>query len=284
MTLPAEVDWTLPVAYRGVSLVMGVLNVTPDSFSDGGRFFGHDAALRQALAMIDAGADLIDIGGESTRPGATAVSDEDELSRVIPVIEALRQRCDIAISVDTSSPRVMGAAADAGASLINDVRALGRPGAVRAARASGLAIAIMHMQGEPSTMQDAPEYADPVAEIGSFLRARVDALEDRGIDRRRLLIDPGFGFGKTPAHNLELLGRLDEFHALGRPLLVGLSRKSLLQTVTGRGVGERLAGSVALATLAAERGAHIIRAHDVAATRDAVRVAAAVASRRPGGL
>ncbi len=255
---------------------MGVLNVTPDSFSDGGQFLAADAAVEQGLALAAAGAALIDVGGESTRPGAGPVEVREELQRVVPVVERLRAATGAIISVDTSKPEVMRAAARAGAGLINDVRALREPGALAAAAASDCAVCLMHMQGEPRTMQLGPSYTDVVAEVGEFLAARVAACRAAGIPTERLTIDPGFGFGKSVAHNLTLLRRLAELTALGAPLLVGLSRKSMLGTLTGRGAAERLAGSVALAVIAALNGARIIRAHDVAPTVDALKVLAAV--------
>ena len=256
-------------------LVMGVLNVTPDSFSDGGRFVHLEAAIEHGLAMVSAGAALIDVGGESTRPGAAPVSVAEELARVVPVVRALSAGAAV-ISIDTSKPEVMAQAAAAGAGLINDVRALRAPGALAAARDSGCAVCLMHMQGEPRTMQHAPVYSDVVAEVAQFLSARLEACRAAGIPDGRLLIDPGFGFGKTFEHNLTLLRGLPLLAGLGAPLLVGLSRKSMVGTLTGRAAGERLYGSLALAVLAALRGARIIRAHDVAATVDALRVVAAV--------
>jgi dihydropteroate synthase len=257
-------------------VVMGVLNVTPDSFSDGGRFARRDAALAHARRMISEGAAIIDVGGESTRPGANPASVDEELARVIPVIEALRRESAVFISVDTSKPQVIEAAVAAGADIVNDVRALAEPGAIEAAAASGAGVCLMHMLGEPRTMQDAPHYENVVEEVGTFLAARMRACRDAGIDAARMVIDPGFGFGKLIEHNLALLKQLAGFEALGVPIAVGLSRKSMLAKLTGRGVDERLAGSVALATIAVLHGARIVRAHDVAATVDAVRVAAAV--------
>jgi dihydropteroate synthase len=256
-------------------VVMGVVNVTPDSFSDGGRFFDCAAACAHARQMIDAGAAIIDIGGESTRPGAAPVALEEELRRVLPVIEALRGS-DVILSIDTSKPEVMRAAARAGAGIINDVRALREPGALQSALESGCAVCLMHMQGEPRTMQQAPHYDDVVNEVKAFLSERAHACEAAGIARERLLIDPGFGFGKNQAHNLELLRRLEELAQAPWPLAVGLSRKSMLMRILARRDGDRLAGSVALAVLAALKNARIIRAHDVAATVDALRVVAAL--------
>jgi dihydropteroate synthase len=258
--------------------VMGVLNVTPDSFSDGGRFAGAAAAIEEGVRLAQAGAALIDVGGESTRPGAAPVSVAEELRRVVPVIEGLTRACAAVISVDTSKPEVLRAAAAAGAGLINDVRALRVPGALEAAAASGCAVCLVHMRGEPPSMQQAPHYTDVVGEVRAFLRERSAACRAAGIGAERLLVDPGFGFGKTLEHNLTLLRHLPELSADGVPLLVGLSRKAMLGTLTGRASGERLAGSVALAVIAALNGARIVRAHDVAATADALKVVAALRS------
>lgn len=257
-------------------VVMGVLNVTPDSFSDGGRYLATDAAIERGLRLAAEGAALIDVGGESTRPGASPVSPAEELRRILPVIAGLRRATSAFLSVDTSKPEVMGAAAEAGADLINDVRALREPGALEAARASGCGVCLMHMQGEPRTMQHAPHYADVVAEVRAFLHERVQRCRAAGFAPDRLLIDPGFGFGKTFAHNLTLLRHLGDLAGEDVPLLVGLSRKSLLGTLTGRAGDERVYGSVALAVIAALKGARIIRAHDVAATVDALKVCAAL--------
>jgi len=254
---------------------MGVLNVTPDSFSDGGRYAHLEAAVEHGLRMVSEGAALIDVGGESTRPGAAPVSVAEELERVVPVIRALSSAA-VVVSVDTSKPEVMAAAAAAGAGLINDVRALRAPGALAAARESGCAVCLMHMQGEPRTMQEAPVYADVVAEVRAFLAERVAACRAAGLATEQIVIDPGFGFGKTKAHNLTLLRHLRELTRADVPLLAGLSRKSLVGTLTGRAAGERTYGSVALAVIAAMNGARIIRAHDVAATVDALRVVAAL--------
>jgi dihydropteroate synthase len=258
------------------AVVMGVLNVTPDSFSDGGRFLAPGAACEQARRMLAEGASLIDIGGESTRPGAAPVPAAEELRRVLPVIEALAGTSAV-ICIDTMKPEVMRAAAAAGADLINDVRALQEPGALDAALESGCAVCLMHMQGEPRTMQQAPQYVDVVKEVKAFLAARAQACEAAGFARQRILIDPGFGFGKTQAHNLELLRRLGEFGRERWPLAVGLSRKSMLARILGRRDGDRLAGSVALAVMAALQNARIIRAHDVAATVDALKVVTVLA-------
>lgn len=253
-------------------VVMGVLNVTPDSFSDGGRYVGRDAALMHAGAMIQAGAKIIDIGGESTRPGAAAVSVAEELDRVVVAVEAIAAEYDVVISVDTSTPEVMREAATHGAGMINDVRALARPGALQAAAATGLAVCLMHMQGEPGTMQQAPVYQDVVAEVEAFLKQRVAACVTAGIDRGKLVLDPGFGFGKTDKHNLAMLAALPQLAAQGMPVLAGLSRKSMIGRLLDRPVADRLIGSVVLALLAAQRGAHILRVHDVAETVDALRL------------
>ena len=257
-------------------VVMGVLNVTPDSFSDGGRFSEREAALAHARRMIDEGAGIIDVGGESTRPGAVPASLDEELSRVIPVIEELRRRSPVYISIDTSKPSVMRAACNAGADIINDVRALEEPGALAAAAETRAGICLMHMRGEPRTMQDSPRYDDVVAEVTAYLAQRVAACRAAGIESPRLAVDPGFGFGKRVPHNLALLKHLAVFQKLGVVVAVGLSRKSMLAKLTGRGVDERAAGSIALAAIAVLNGARIVRAHDVAGTVDAVRVAAAV--------
>jgi dihydropteroate synthase len=254
-------------------LVMGVVNVTPDSFSDGGVYFGRDAAIAHARRLAEDGADIIDIGGESTRPGSAPVSEEDERGRILPVLEALGELC---VSVDTRRAAVMRAALAAGASMINDVQALQAPGALNAVRDSQCAVCLMHMQGEPATMQREPHYDDVVAEVKAFLRQRLAAAEAAGIARERIVIDPGFGFGKTAAHNLTLLRQLDQFGELGVPLLAGLSRKSTIGKITGRPAGERLAGSIARALIAAQRGATILRVHDVKETRDAIAIWQAV--------
>lgn len=257
-------------------VVMGILNVTPDSFSDGGRFIARDDALRQAEAMIAAGAAIIDIGGESTRPGAAGVTADEELARVIPVIENLVARFDVPVSIDTSKPEVMRGAVTAGATLINDVRALGEPGAVEAAAELQVPVCLMHMQGQPQTMQASPAYDDVVTEVIEYLQQRIDACVAGGLSADLLVVDPGFGFGKTPAHNMELLARLGEFRALGRPILAGLSRKSTLGELTGREVDERLPASIAAAAIAAVNGADILRVHDVTETVDALKVVSAV--------
>ena len=265
-------------------LVMGVLNVTPDSFSDGGRHHLLDDALRAADAMLAAGATFIDVGGESTRPGAAPVSAEDELRRVLPVVRALISRGAL-VSLDSSKPEVIRPCLEAGAHLVNDVRALGLPGALEAVAASDAAVCLMHMQGEPGSMQRDPQYGDVVAEVGTFLAARVAACEVAGITRDRLLVDPGFCFGKTLAHNLALLRGLPQVAARagGLPVLAGLSRKSMIGALTGRPVGERLAGGLALAIAAVEGGARIIRTHDVAETVDALKVWSAFRDAGPAG-
>lgn len=262
--------------------IMGVVNVTPDSFSDGGRHGDAAAAIDHALALVAEGADLIDIGGESTRPGASAVSVDEELRRVIPVIEALAAATTVPISIDTSKPEVMRAAVNAGAGLINDVFALRQPGALDAASDSGAAICLMHMLGEPGSMQQAPSYDDVCAEVQRFLTDRILACQFAGIDKKRIAIDPGFGFGKTLEHNVELLARLDTFKVLGCPILAGLSRKRMIAAMTGReAIEDRVHGSVAAALLAVQRGAAIVRVHDVAATRDALAVWQAVTAQTP---
>jgi len=255
---------------------MGVLNVTPDSFSDGGDFFSVGAALERALAMQAEGAAIIDIGGESTRPGAAPVSAEDEIRRVVPVIEALQARLTVPISIDTQKPEVMRAAVAAGAGFINDVNALRAPGALEAAVGCEVPVCLMHMQGEPRTMQADPHYDDVVGEVSGFLQQRAAACEQAGIAREHILLDPGFGFGKTLQHNLQLLARLETISALGFPLLVGLSRKSMIGKLLGLDVGERLAASIALAVLAVERGAALVRAHDVAPTWQALQMQVAL--------
>ena len=262
---------------------MGVLNVTPDSFSDGGAYPGPAAAADRALAMVDEGAGIIDVGGESTRPGAAAVSAPQEIERVVPVVERIVARTPVPVSVDTSKPEVMAAAAAAGAQMINDVRALRMPGALESAAASGCAICLMHMQGEPSSMQSEPHYEDVVAEVGEFLDQRVTACIQAGIDRDRMCLDPGIGFGKRPEHNLVLMARLESLTGRGFPVLVGVSRKSLIGIITGRPVDQRLAGSIAFAALMVASGAAILRAHDVAATVDAIKVARALQAAVTGG-
>lgn len=257
--------------------IMGIVNITPDSFSDGGKHFDADAAIAHGLLLADQGADILDVGGESTRPGADAVPLDEELRRVIPVIEALVRDSDRIVSVDTAKPEVMQAAIAAGAGMVNDIRALRGEGALDVLAGSGAAVCLMHMQGEPRTMQDDPHYDDVIGEIHRFLAERIFACEMAGIGRKRLVIDPGFGFGKTLDHNLTLLAALDRFADLDVPLLAGLSRKRMIGTLTGRETSaERVHGSIAAAVLAAQRGAAIVRVHDVAATRDALAVSHAV--------
>ena len=256
---------------------MGVLNVTPDSFSDGGRFLEIGAAVEQALRMVEEGAAIVDIGGESTRPGAAEISGHEEIARVVPVIEAVASRISVPVSVDTTRPEVMRAAVGAGAAFINDVRALRRPGALEAARDCGVPVCLMHMQGEPGTMQHAPQYDDIVAEVREFLQQRIAACEAVGIPRERLVIDPGFGFGKTLEHNLALLRHLDIFRMIGLPVLAGMSRKSMIGALLGGApVDARLYGSVAAAVIAAMNGAMLLRVHDVKATVDALAVVSGV--------
>ncbi len=263
--------------------IMGILNVTPDSFSDGGRFLGREDALRQVDSMLADGADIIDIGGESTRPGARAVPVEEELARVVPVIEALRERSDAFVSVDTSKPAVMRAAVAAGADMINDVRALREAGALEAAADLQTPVCLMHMQGEPRTMQQQPRYDDVVKDVREFLEQRLAACQQAGIARDRIVLDPGFGFGKSLQHNLELFRELPQLQASGQPLLVGVSRKSMIGAVLDIPVAERMAASVALAGLAVWLGASIIRAHDVRETRDAVRMIHALCKAKARG-
>ena len=259
--------------------VMGIVNVTPDSFSDGGAHDSTAAAIAHALRLVEEGADVLDIGGESTRPGADEVPVEEELRRVIPVIEALATRVEVPISIDTSKPDVMRAAVAAGAGMIIDVYALRREGALDAASELGVPVVLMHMLGEPRSMQAAPEYDDVVGEVHRFLAERIFACEMAGIDKKKLLVDPGFGFGKTAAHNLELLARLQRFTELGVPVLAGLSRKRTIGDLTGRAVpSERVHGSVAAHVIAAQNGAKLVRVHDVAATVDALKVWEAVAA------
>jgi dihydropteroate synthase len=266
-------------------LVMGILNITPDSFSDGGRYAAIDSAIAHGERMAAQGAGIIDIGGESTRPGAADVSEADEIARVVPLIEALRTRINVPISIDTSKPGVMRAAIAAGASMINDVRALREPGALAAVAASDAGLCLMHMQGEPRSMQNDPQYANVVADVCHFLAVRLRECIDAGIAADRIALDPGIGFGKRIEHNLELLANLPSLLALGRPVLVGASRKSMFQSLLNRSVEQRLAGGLAVGTAAVLAGASILRAHDVAETVDAVKVAAALrtAGYRTGG-
>lgn len=263
---------------------MGVINTTPDSFSDGGTLYrgsrlDTDLALARAGEMVQAGAAVLDIGGESTRPGAQPVSEQEEADRVLPVVERIAAELDVVISVDTSTPSLMRAAAAAGAGLINDVRALSRDGALRAAAGTGLPVCLMHMQGEPATMQQSPAYGDVVEEVADFLRERVRACEAGGIPSTALLLDPGFGFGKTVAHNMALLRGLPRLAGIGPPLLAGFSRKSMIGRLLGSEVHERMPAGIALAVMAVERGAALIRTHDVAATVDAVAMWVALQGR-----
>ncbi len=268
--------------------VMGILNVTPDSFSDGGQFrsseqsgvfrIAVEKALAHAEAMVKAGASIIDVGGESTRPGALAISSQEEADRVLPVVEAIVSRLDVAVSVDTSTPSVMDGAIKAGAGLINDVRALGREGAIATVKDHKVAACLMHMRGQPDTMQNDIVYADVVEEVLAFLSARIDACVEAGIARDRLLVDPGFGFGKTSAHNYQLLRELGRFKILGLPILIGVSRKSMLGAATGRDVEHRLAAGIAATMFGLQQGAAIVRTHDVAETIDAIQVYRAIAN------
>jgi len=279
--LPVSTELLLDCNGKSLDLsrpqVMGVLNVTPDSFSDGGDFFSPDAAVERAVAMAGEGAAIIDIGGESTRPGAQPVTVADELRRVIPVIEALAPRLRVPISIDTHKPEVMRAAVAAGAGLINDINALRTPGALEAAADCQVPVCLVHMQGEPRTMQADPQYDDVADDVRAFLRHRVGACEKAGIAPENILLDPGFGFGKTVRHNLELLAQLESIEALGFPLVVGLSRKSLIGSLLGLDVDQRLPASLALAVLAVERGATLVRSHDVAATWQALQMNLALA-------
>ncbi len=269
---------TLP---RDQPQVMGILNVTPDSFSDGGQLYQQQALdlsglLRRAESMVEAGATLLDVGGESTRPGAATVGEQQELDRVVPAIEALVKEFDVVVSVDTSTAVVMVESARVGCGLINDVRALQRPGALQAAADTQLPVCLMHMQGQPDSMQQAPQYQQVVSEVIDFLSRRMHLCRDAGIGDQRLMIDPGFGFGKTQQHNLLLLNRLQQLQCLGVPVLVGISRKSMIGSVLGKPVDERLYGSLAAAVMALTQGAWILRVHDVAATHDVVKVCQAV--------
>jgi len=252
-------------------LLMGIVNLTPDSFSGDGLAGNAQNAIAQAQRLIEAGANLLDLGAESSRPGAIPATLDEELERLLHVLDALAD-CPIPISVDTYKPEVMRAAIDHGASMINDIYAMRRPGAIDAVAAGDCAVCLMHMQGEPLTMQQNPGYVDVVGEVRAFLSERVEALVARGVDRKRIVLDPGFGFGKTLEHNLEMLRCLPEFLVDGLPVLAGISRKSMLGVITGRPVGQRLSASVAAALLAAQRGARILRVHDVAETRDALAV------------
>ena len=267
----------LDLLQKNSPIVMGILNTTPDSFSDGGKFTLVETALSHAMAMVNDGAEIIDVGGESTRPGAQAVSVEDEIQRVVPIIRAIRQQSDVSISIDTSKPEVMRAAVNAGANLVNDVNALRAPGAVELCAELSVPVCIMHMQGEPRTMQTDPQYKDVVEDIIEFLADRIEVCVKAGVERKNIIVDPGFGFGKTLEHNLQLLNRLDEFGRLGVPVLAGISRKSMLGTILGESDAEkRLHASVAAAVLAWARGAKIFRVHDVKPTADALKLCMAM--------
>lgn len=275
-----RVDLSLP-------RVMGILNATPDSFSDGGQFYSHDALslekiVCKAEVMVGAGVDFLDVGGESTRPGAAPVSEEEELARVIPVIEALVQQFDVPVSIDTSNPAVIRAAADAGASLINDVRALGRDGALEAAVDTGLPVCLMHMQGSPATMQNAPQYDDVLDDVAAFFERRVQVVTAAGVKREQIILDPGFGFGKTLEHNLRLLNQLDSFDRFNLPVLVGTSRKTMVGQTLDKPVEQRLYGSLGTVAAAVMKGAKIIRVHDVAETVDVVRMCHAISREEKG--
>ena len=272
----------LPCGDRELDLsythVMGILNITPDSFSDGGRFIQVDSALAHVERMLGAGATLIDVGGESTRPGAVNVTVAEEIDRVVPMVEAIKARFDTVVSVDSSTPEVFTESVRVGAGLINDIRALQRPGALAAAAATGLPVCIMHMQGEPASMQQAPLYESVIDDVNRFLVERANVCEAAGIPRGRLVLDPGFGFGKSLEHNLQLFNRLEALQPAGLPVLVGVSRKSMIGQTLNRPVDERLAGGIALTALAVAKGARIIRVHDVSETVDAVRMIEAVLS------
>ncbi|MCH7898624.1 MAG: dihydropteroate synthase [Proteobacteria bacterium] len=263
-----------------IPVVMGILNITPDSFSDGGRFLARDDALGQAEAMLQSGASIIDVGGESTRPGAQQVSAAEEIERVVPIIEAIHNMTDAPVSIDTSKADVMRAAVEAGAAMVNDVRALREAGAVAAAADLGVVVCLMHMQGNPRTMQEEPHYEDVTLDVRDFLASRIETCIDAGIDRERMVIDPGFGFGKSYRHNVELLMNLRQLTDLGQPLMVGLSRKSMLGEMTGRDTGDRIPASIAAAVIAVQAGADILRVHDVAETVEALKVTQAIAKAR----
>ncbi|MBE0486115.1 dihydropteroate synthase [Marinobacter sp.] len=271
-----EVNFAGRVLDLSVCHVMGILNVTPDSFSDGGRFNSVDSAVRRAQQMVSDGAAFIDVGGESTRPGASPVSTQEELDRVCPVIESIARELAVVVSVDTSNPVVMAEVAKLGAGLINDVRALQRDGAPEAAAKTGLPVCLMHIQGEPDSMQDNPRYRNVRREVGSFLTERLRVAESAGVPPDSIILDPGFGFGKSVEHNFQLLATLEQLHLLGHPLLIGVSRKSMLGAVTGREINERLPASLAAATISAMKGASILRVHDVRETVDAVKIVTAV--------
>ena len=271
-----------------VPLVMGILNVTPDSFSDGGRYVDPDVAVRRGVQMVEEGADIVDIGGESTRPGAPSVDAEEERCRVVPVVEALRRETGVCLSVDTGKAEVARAALDAGAEIINDVTALtGDRDMCEVARQTGAGVILMHMQGTPCTMQTRPHYGNVVAEVSAFLASRVEALVEQGLEEKRLAIDPGIGFGKTLTHNLQLLGHLSRIRDIGRPVVVGLSRKSILGQLTGKETEDRLAGSLAALACCTMMGIHVMRVHDVKESVDAIRVVTALSEAgkgEPGGV
>ncbi|PPC95099.1 MAG: dihydropteroate synthase [Methylotenera sp.] len=256
--------------------VMGIVNVTPDSFSDGGKYASIDLAVAHALQLVAEGADILDIGGESTRPGAMPVALEDELKRVIPVIQALKKVCQVPLSIDTYKPEVMRQAIAAGADIVNDVNALQAPGALEIVADSNAGVCLMHMQGTPHTMQQDPQYDDVVHEVKTFLEARLHAALAHGIAKERITLDPGFGFGKRTVHNIALIQQLEQLTALGRPLLVGLSRKSVLGAITGNDEQQRLYAGIAASVISAMKGAKILRVHDVKATVDALKIVAAV--------
>ncbi|MFC0448510.1 dihydropteroate synthase [Rhodococcus jostii] len=274
-------DRLLTALAHDVPVVCGIVNVTPDSFSDGGRYLDTSAAVEHGLSLVAEGAGLLDVGGESTRPGSRPPSVSDEIDRVVPVIDALARRTAVPISVDTSRPEVMREAVAAGATLINDVRALRVRGALRAAAELQVPVCLMHMQGDPESMQKAPTYTDVVGEVRRFLVARITACLEAGIPSSHILVDPGFGFGKSLTHNLELLSELHQIADLDLPVMAGLSRKGMVGAITGRDVDQRLAGSVAAALVAAQNGAAVLRVHDVAATVDAVSVLRALVYRGP---
>lgn len=278
MNIATSLDCGGRVLELSRTAIMGILNITPDSFSDGGIFLSHDAAVARAITMVEEGADLIDVGGESTRPGAQVVPVQEELDRVIPVIEAITRAVPVPISIDTSKPEVMRAAVAAGAGFINDVRALREPGAVETAAALQVPVCLMHMQGEPRSMQHHPVYSDVAVEVRDFLQERIDACITASIPRQRIVLDPGFGFGKTVEHNLDLLRRLGVLRTFGAPILAGLSRKSMIGNLFGLPVTQRLHASVALALIAVQNGATLLRVHDVRATREAIRTLEAVYS------
>ena len=263
--------WATPFSSGARPLVLGIVNVTPNSFSDGGQFFDRSNAIAQGLRLREEGADLVDVGGESTRPGAEPVALDEELRRVIPVIEALARE-EVRVSVDTLKPEVMRAAIDAGCAVVNDVNAFRAPGAIEAVASADVGVIVMHMQGSPRTMQEAPRYEDVVSEVGAFLRQRAQVLEQAGVAAERIVVDPGFGFGKTVEHNKRLFRALPALASLGYPLLAGVSRKKMLGDFTGRGPEDRVAASVAAALLAAQNGASLLRVHDVRQTVDALNV------------